>query len=442
MTRREFTLGLMGAGAVSPSLALAGEKVPMEESVDVIVAGGGPAGIAAAIAAAKAGASVRLFEMHGALGGIWTSGILGCMICFDKSDTDREITRRLKEMGAMRARRPLSPERAASNYIYEPEYLKLICESMCEEAKVDFLLHTAVVGCVRDAGGRRLTAVVTESKDGRRVWPAKAFIDCTGDGDLAARAGCGFDFGGPDGSNDQPASLCAVAVSPNREGLRRFVVNDPMNFKPDGTPSVNAKTEFHKELVRAGMNPSYSLPTLFEVRDGIYVVMMNHEYGVRVDDARQITRSTVAARREILMSSLALNRLGGAWSGFRVVTTAEQLGHRAARRIHGRYTITTEDVVKGAKFEDAVVTSDFGIDVHATSKEANRKAGYSTMGVKSKPFQIPLRACQAKEIDNLYMAGRCISGDFVPMASYRVTGCAVAMGEAVGRAAAREVVSG
>lgn len=436
MTRREFTLGLVGASAVAHSPALA-NATATEAPVDVIVAGGGPAGIAAAIAAARSGASVRLFEAHGALGGIWTSGILGCMISFNKSDTDREITRRLKELGAWRRRRPQVTGRDASNYVYEPEYLKLVCESMCEEAKVDFLLHTSVVDCVREVAGRKLAAVVTESKDGRRVWPAKAFIDCTGDGDLAARAGCGFDFGGPDGSNDQPASLCAVAVSPHREGLRRFVVNDPMNFGADGRPSGNAKDAFHRELVRAGLQPSYSKPTLFEVRDGIYVVMMNHEYGVRVDDARQITRATVAARREILMGSLALGRLGGAWSDFRIVTTAEQLGHRAARRIHGRYTITTDDVVKGAKFDDAIVTSDFAIDVHATTREANRSAGYTSLGVKPKPFQIPLRACRARELDNLYMAGRCISGDFVPMASYRVTGCAVAMGEAVGRAAAK-----
>ena len=104
--------------------------------------------------------------------------------------------------------------------------------------------------------------------------------------------------------------------------------------------------------------------------------------------------------------------------------------------MHGRYTLTADDVSSGAVFPDAVTTSNFCVDVHATSAERNKKAAYSSHGVKAKPFQIPLRACMAKDADNLYLAGRCISGDFIPMASYRVTGSAVAMGEAVGRAAA------
>ena len=118
------------------------------------------------------------------------------------------------------------------------------------------------------------------------------------------------------------------------------------------------------------------------------------------------------------------------------MATAEQLGHRGARRVHGRYTITVADVEKGATFPDAVTTSNFCVDIHATTADRNKKAAYSSMGVKARPFQIPMRACIAKDADNLYLAGRCISGDFISMASYRVTGSAVAMGEAVGKAAA------
>ena len=139
----------------------------------------------------------------------------------------------------------------------------------------------------------------------------------------------------------------------------------------------------------------------------------------------------------MLESARALAKLGGVWDGFCVVATAEQLCHRAARRVHGRYTLNVADVQSGAVFPDAVTTSRFTVDVHATTAERNRKAAYGTMGVKARPFQIPLRACMAKDVDNLYLAGRCISGDFISMASYRVTGRAVAMGEAVGRAAAR-----
>jgi len=445
-TRREFAALMMGTAAVAPFVRASNASdgfrepvatLPLVDNCDVIVAGGGPAGIAAAISAARSGAKVRLFEAQGALGGVWTSGLLGCMIDFGKSSIDREITRRLKALDAWRPRRPLTPSAADTNYVYEPEYLKLVCEQMCDEAGVDYWLHAPVVAAYRDATGRNVETVVTESKDGRRAWRAKVFVDCTGDGDLAFRAGCGFDFGGPDGTNDQPASLCAVAVSPHREGLAPFVVNHPLAYDEKGCITSAPKKRFLAELQRAGLDPSYRQPTLFEVHDGIYVVMMNHAYGLGLDKAKDITRATVEARREVILSSRALEKLGGAWKDFRIVATAEQIGHRAARRIHGRYKMTVGDVKGGAVFEDAVTTSNFGVDVHATTLEANRVAAYSSCGVKGRPFQIPLRACRAKDADNLYMAGRCISGDFLSMASYRVTGSAVAMGEAVGRAVAK-----
>ena len=124
---------------------------------------------------------------------------------------------------------------------------------------------------------------------------------------------------------------------------------------------------------------------------------------------------------------------------YRVVATAEQLGHRTARRIHGRYTMTGEDVHEGRRFPDAVAESSFGIDIHAVTRQENReRPTYSTFAAKPgcppSAYQIPLRACWSRDIDNLYMAGRCISGDFASQASYRVTGPAVQMGEGVVRA--------
>ena len=412
-------------------------ELPLAEDCDVIVAGGGPAGISAAVSAARAGAKVRLFEMHGALGGVWTSGLLGCLIDFDKSAIDREIMRRLKALGVLLVRNPRRKEARVANFTYDPECMKVVCEEMCTEAGVDFRLHSMVVAAYHDSSGRNVETVVTESKEGRRAWRAKIFIDCTGDGDLSAQAGCGYDIGGPDGSNDQPASLCAMVFSPHPDRVAPYVVNHPDNFDANGRLRTESpKKRMHAEMVRAGLSPSYSMPTLFMVREGVYVWMMNHVYGLKIDDAAGLARETVRARREVLDGARALTRLGGAWEGFCVLATAEQLGHRAARRVHGRYTLTADDVSSGAVFPDAVTTSNFCVDVHATSAERNKKAAYSSHGVKAKPFQIPLRACMAKDADNLYLAGRCISGDFIPMASYRVTGSAVAMGEAVGRAAA------
>ena len=441
-SRRSFLLSgaalpFAGSAAPLPGNGVFAEpqrNLPLAEDCDVIVAGGGPAGIAAAVSAARAGAKVRLFEMHGSLGGIWTSGLLGCLIDFDKSATDREIMKRLEARGVLLMRNPRRKDIKVANYTYDPESMKVVCEDMCTEAGVDFRLHTAVVAAYRDASGRNIETIVSESKDGRRAWRAKVFIDCTGDGDLAAQAGCGYDFGGLYGGNDQPASLCAIVASPHPDRIAPYVVNHPSNLVEYGKGT--AKKRLRAEMVRAGLVLSYSMPTIFLVRDGVYVWMMNHVYGLGIDDAAGLTRETVRARRETLEAARALARLGGAWEGFCVVATAEQLGHRAARRVHGRYTLTADDVRTGATFPDAVTTSNFCVDIHATTAANNKNAAYSTQGVKAKPFQIPLRACMAKDVDNLYLAGRCISGDFIPMASYRVTGSAVAMGEAVGRVAA------
>ena len=125
------------------------------------------------------------------------------------------------------------------------------------------------------------------------------------------------------------------------------------------------------------------------------------------------------------------------WDGLQVVATAEQIGVRDGRRIHGRYVVTKEDLNLAARHPDAVARVSFGVDIHAKSKADNDKLTIERGGVqKFTPYDIPLRALIAKDVDGLMMAGRCISGDFVAHASYRVTGNAVAMGEAAGVAAA------
>ena len=442
MTRRGFFSGAVASAvaAAVPGLSAEGapagafreppRDLPVTEDADLIVVGGGPAGIGAAVTAARLGKRVRLFEMHGALGGIWTTGLLSCVIDFGRGSLTREITARLDRLGA---RHRNSFRLYDTGYLYEPEYMKLALEEMCAEAGVKFSYHTSVVAAYRDASGRNLETVVTESKAGRRAWRAPLFMDCTGDGDLAAFAGCGFDIGGGAGNGDQPASLVAIVHAEDDAAVAPFCVNSP-----GPGPSAfakDAKVALCRELVAAGVEPSYAFPTLFRIQSGLYAFMANHEYGVRVDDPDGITAATVRARKELdtLVTAL-VRRDPKTWRGLRLVVTADQLGHRAARRIHGRYTITIDDLMAGRQFEDAVSSCALQLDVHGVTREDNRVPGGHTAGRKIKvPYQIPLGACRAKEVDNLYMAGRCISGDFLSQASYRVTGPAVEMAEGVVR---------
>lgn len=129
--------------------------------------------------------------------------------------------------------------------------------------------------------------------------------------------------------------------------------------------------------------------------------------------------------------------MGGIWEGIQLVASAEHIGVREGRRIHGIYRVSEDDLRNGARHEDAAARVKFGVDVHSFTREQNKtEAGLSHMGVASKHYDIPIRALIAKDVQGLLMAGRCISGDYLAHASYRVTGNAVAMGESAGVTAA------
>jgi hypothetical protein len=310
------------------------------------------------------------------------------------------------------------------NFTYDVEAMKLILEEMCQENGVDMLLHTRVVAADVD-GDRRVRAVMTENKSGRQAWLAKAFIDATGDGDLGAWAGCSYDSGSEEGQL-QPMTMMASIVVRDHSELGRFI-----SFY-QGDAEHRARTNaFKAYLADLGVDPSYGVPTLFQIRGNLLALMINHEYGVLSFDARQVSDATIRARAEINRVVDALTESDGPFQGCLLASTAEYIGVREGRRIHGRHTVTVDDIQRGARFEDAVARVRFGVDVHAPTP-ARKHDGNINKGVKIQPYDIPMRALIAKDVDGLLMAGRCISGDWLSHASYRVTGEAVSMGEAAG----------
>ena len=423
-----------GAEGAAPTVAAGkfqepARDLPLNADADVIVCGAGPAGVSAALAAARAGARTRLFDLNGCLGGVWTAGLLTWIFDFNKPGLTRELVHKLD---ARNARRNTNPDR----FTYEPEAMKMLLEDLCSEAKVISQVHTRVAAAYRD--GPRLSTIVTESKSGREAWRAPVFIDATGDGDLGAQAGCGWDCGQEPGGVCQPLTLNALAVVRDVNALSEFISFYNNNDKRH----IEAVTAFKAELKRAGCETSYGHPTLFHVRDNVVTVMINHEYGVKPYDAAQLTEATVRARAEVLHVVSSLSSLGGPWAGMQVVATAEQIGIRDGRRIHGRYTVTRDDLISGARHADPVARVTFNVDIHAADRKKNEAETISHGGFKMKPYDIPLRALIAKDVDGLLMAGRCISGDFIAHASYRVTGNAVAMGEAAGAVAALAAKTG
>ncbi|WP_145376989.1 FAD-dependent oxidoreductase [Symmachiella dynata] len=390
--------------------------IPVAGRSDVLVCGGGPAGIGAALAAARAGASVQLIEVGGCLGGVWTAGLLTKILNGGgKAGVMQELLSDLAERGS-------SVARETSGTVYDPELMKLLLEEKCIEAGVKIQLHTRLVGTVTNQKNQ-IVAIITESKSGRQAWVAQRFIDCSGDGDLAAQAGCQFDVGIGSQCECQPMSLIALLTGIEPSEVTEFI-------RENGSA---AKSRLLKLMRGAGIKPSYRAPTLRHLHSGIFSLMTNHEYGVSATDAGQVTEATIRARAEVHAIVHDLRKLGGPWSNLAVVSSAEQIGVREGRRIRGRYTITGNDIITGLRHKDAVCRANFAIDVHNVFPDGSNPADvkrYRSAGVKA--YDIPLPALIAADVDGLMMAGRCISGDFIAHSSYRVTGNSVPMGEAAG----------
>lgn len=395
--------------------------VPITGHSDVLVCGGGPAGIAAAIRAARAGTQVRLIELAGCLGGVWTAGLLTKILdAGNKSGLMAELLTAFKQRGSDVAK-------STSGTVYDPELAKLVLEELCVNQGISIQLHTRVVGAIVN-DQNQLKAILTESKSGRQAWTAERFIDCTGDGDLAAHAGCQFDLGVGDVCTCQPMSLMALLTGPSPDEIAPYIRESGSDAKP----------RLLKLMRSAGIDPSYTAPTLRHLHSGIYSIMTNHEFGVSAFDAAAITAATIRARKEVHEIVGGLKTLGGPWAELSVVATAEQIGVREGRRIHGRYQVTSADLATGLRRQDAVCRVTFPIDVHAlTRKDPAIMQSFKVHPVKS--YDIPYPALVAADVDGLLMAGRCISGDFIAHSSYRVTGNSVPMGEAAGLAAAQSI---
>lgn len=416
-------------------------EISIASMFDVIVAGGGPAGIAAAIAAARSGARTALFELHGCVGGVWTAGALSWVLEAGQPGLVQEIVQRLAERDGFAAGD--GSNRRVSAFAYDVETMKLILEELLIEAGVSLRLHTRVAGAV--VAGGRVQSILTESKSGREAWSARQFIDCTGDGDLAALAGCGYDYGHPVTGHAQPMSMMALLSGIDRDDVSEYILGGRGKLPEGGGP--DPRSLLLKVLADVGVRPSYSGPTLWAIHDDLFALMATHQYAVSGLSAADLTDATVRGRAEVHRLVNALRSQGGVWSGIRIVATAEQIGVREGRRIHGHYTVTARDTQIGRRHKDAVCTVKIGIDVHSLTADEGGFLSESTQEIQPdasaadsiarvSAYDLPLRSLIARDVDGLLLAGRCISGDFFAHGSYRVTGSAVAMGQAAGVVAA------
>lgn len=382
---------------------------------DIIVCGGGPAGVAAAVSCARRGSKTLLIEQGGCLGGFWTRGLLTWLIdTFDKGALLDEVMARL-EVNADGKKLP-----HILRFTADTEKTKLEFERMCKESGVEILYHTFVSDAVTD--GKSVRSVLTESKSGHVYFDADIFIDATGDGDLGYLCGASYEIGNEEGVT-QPMSLIAHVdgVKINRTA-----------YDSRYTPNKEAKARILEDMANVGVAPSYRSPLIAVLSEQYNTLgfMVNHEYGCGCN-VKDLTEGTLAAREEIHRIVDGLRSSGDVWQDLHVTATADMIGVREGRRLRGLYKLTADDVAAGRSFDDGICTVIFNTDIHALRSEQH-KAFEDKYGRKHPPYQIPLRSLISADFDNLMMAGRCISGDFVAHSSYRVAGPAFKTGEAAG----------
>lgn len=392
-------------------------KVKDGGKYDVIVCGAGPGGTGAAIAAARMGKKVLLMDAAGCIGGYWTGGLMGISLDMPgKGGIPLEImTALMKKNKAQWADR--------ESYTYDIEAMKCLLDSMVMDAGVDVLLYSRITDVKVENG--RIAAILADGMTSM-AFTADWFVDGTGHGRLGQLAGCSFEMGNADGRT-QPGSL------------ESMVAGVPLDKWKSDIHNESVKLKFKAMLLEHGVDSTYPKPLLFRLSPGgvTHKLAVNHQYGVTADDDFALSRATMEARREINRAADALATQAG-WQDFTLVQTAEQLGLRDARRIRGHYTVTIWDALEGVRFADGVAPVHYPLDVHNLMpdykpEEANADAG---TGYVIKPFDVPFRSLAAADVENLFMVGRCISGDFLAHSAYRMTTTACAMGEGVGIAAA------
>lgn len=421
----------------------------------MLVVGGGPSGLGAALGAAHAGASVILVERYGFLGGNATVSLVMPLMSFHNE------VRAAGEMGTADALRLLPTDHGPGEPVvagplhdllqrlfgmrgalapsqdtgytvpFDPEAYKLATLDLLDDAGVRFLLHSLASGVV---GGRAPGGVVFETKSGPVVIDAEVVVDCTGDGDVAAAAGAPYEVGRDGDGLTQPMTMMFRMVEFDRSGFGRYVTEHADQWR-----GVHGLWELVAEAQAAG---ELELP-----REDILFFATPHEREVSVNSTRvsglgndvwELSKAEWLSRRQMRQIARFLQERVPGFEQAYAAQSGTSVGIRETRRITGDYRLTADDVLSARKFDDAVARGSYPVDVH------NPK-GKGTI-LKRLPlgeaYDIPMRCLLPQGVEGMVVAGRCMSGSHEAHSSYRVTPIAMATGHAAGVCAALAAESG
>lgn len=432
------------------------EDVKIAYSADVVVIGGGPAGFCAAIAAAREGAKTLLIEAGGCAGGMATSGLVGpFMTSYDKNGEKMIIRGLFEEMVDRLVARggAIHPENvragtAFTSWIvvghdhvtpFEPEELKRLMDEMLVEAGVTTLYHTEFVQPVMDNGN--INAVIVHSKSGLQAIEGKVFVDCTGDADVAYRAGVPCEKGNEELGITQPASLFFRIGNVALDAVEADIQANKDNFyRKDG---VNYRS-FHWRVKEARDNGDWPLARvsigMFRgVKEDEWSINTSRIMNVDATDNASLTRGEMEGREQVEIIFNFLKKYVPGCENAKMLGTASTIGIRESRHIKGEYTMQQDDVLEGRVPEDAILLLSNSIDVHGRFGPLSN----SYIPIKNGNwYGVPYRALVPQGVEQLLVAGRCISATADAAGGIRLMPPCTGTGQAAGVAAALAVEQG
>jgi hypothetical protein len=429
-------------------------QLPTSRRYQVVVAGGGTAGWIAALAAARTGAQVFLVERRHHLGGNLASGlpILG-FFNFQSEQIVRglaeELVQRLILAGGATGHQ-LTDMWQGSHTGLDPLVVKSVIQQMLEEAGVEFLFAAQVTDASVEDG--QIRHVTIQKKAGREHIAADLFIDATGDAELAAQAGAPVQHGGPGSGAMQPPTLLFRLENVNLKALRSYLKSHPEDFvdwrmkpgktiTPEFLDTIPMFLAFPRLLDLAREKGDYAATI-----DRVMFSVLPHERGVCVNMLRpfnvdgtqseSLTDGIRQVRGEVLRLTAFFRKYIPGFADSYPVDADPELLLRETRRIDGEYSLTAEDVLNGHQFDDSIALGGYYIDYHNPGD-----AGCACV-LSEGTYGIPYRCLVPREIDNLLIAGRAISGTPEAAGSFRVMATCMAIGQGAGVAAALAVQAG
>lgn len=424
-------------GMYMNTLHIPEKKIPVIDTFDTVVLGGGTAGAFAGIAAARRGSRTLIIEQFGALGGSATTGLVLPLMLLHIKNYDghcplsAELVERLRTVGG-------TEEDANS---FDPVMVQITLEDMAADSNCDILYYTTLVNAVLE--DRTITHVIVNNKNGLAAYKAKCFIDCTGDADLIKLVGASYQSGNHNRVN-QPVSLRFDMAGIDFERFHaymRSLGNDQYKYFAMNTPGM-------KDIIRK----AYENGVLTE-QDACYF----QAFGIpgrpggmnfncpelttkeNVVDAEFMTQKQLEGKKAIMRLRKFLRDYIPGFENAYITSIAQLVGFRESRRIEAEYMLTIEDVLTYRKFPDGIAASHYPIDVHGVDDVSLGLKYQHDVPADEQYWEVPFRVMIPKTLDNVLTAGRCAGMDFRAQSAARIQPTCRSMGEAAGIAAAMAV---